>query len=147
MNIKIIDFITIYPVWKHKMWPNRVSPIETHSAMMLDRSCSMENFNLPVCFYAIYENNQIIGVNSCHMCSDNTARSRGLWVDPAYRGNGFGQNLLKYAIETAKQYKADRLWSYPNKNAWETYKSVGFSLLSPWETSETGINAFASIDI
>ena len=33
MRIERLDFKTIEDVWKTKLWTNRTSPIETHSAM------------------------------------------------------------------------------------------------------------------
>ena len=147
--IKEITFEEILPIWKEKLWPGRLSPIETHSAMLhLYTEYSMDNFQLPVWYLGCYENNQLIGVNSGHMCADGTARSRGLWVSPESRGKGHGKQLLLTTIDGAKEHKATSIWSFPRKSSWPTYHSAGFILTSDWKASETSeANAYCYMDL
>lgn len=136
------DFDTIKSIWSEHLWPNRVSKIEPHSAMLLDGTYDMKNFDYPATFLLYYDNDKIAGCNSGHMCSDNTYRSRGLYVFPEYRKKGYGKILLEHTINIGKQEHAKSVWSYPRFESWSTYKSAGFELLGDWEKSETGTNAY-----
>ncbi len=133
-----INFDVILPIWRDKLWPARISPIETHSAMLhLYREYDMGNFLLPSWYYGYMVDNNLIGVNSGHMCTDGSARSRGLWVCPKHRKKGYGKQLLAATIADAKIQNANSVWSYSRKTSWPTYESAGFVLTSDWEQSET----------
>ena len=82
--IQDTDFNTIYEIWYKHLWPNRLSKIESHSAMLLNETYDIKNFDYkPI--YLIYRiGTEIAGCNSGHMCSDNTYRSRGLYVFSCY---------------------------------------------------------------
>src|SRR5690606_8226146 len=144
-----IDLDNILPIWSNKLWPDRISPIESHSAMMYKSDhFDSRNFLLPAWYYAIYENNSIIGVNSGHLCTDGSMRSRGLWVDYEYRGKGYGKLLLCAVIDTAIEYNSKFVWSFPRSSSWKTYKSVGFIQTSDWASSETSnANAYCICNI
>jgi len=137
-----IDFETIRCIWKDYLWPSRTSAIETHSAMLLDGTFDIKNFNNKVTFLVYYVNGSIAGCNSGHLCSDNSYRSRGLYVFPQYRKQGIGKKLLEHTINIGKKENANMIWSYPRYESWNTYQSAGFSLCSEWAGSETGINAY-----
>jgi len=147
--IKEIDFETILPIWRDKLWPDRISPIESHSAMLyLFTEHDMGNFLLPAWYYGYYVNNELIGVNSGHLCVDGSIRSRGLWVCPNYRGNGYGKQLLIATIDKARTHKATSIWSLPRKSSWSTYKSAGFVLTSDWQKTETSeANAYCYLEL
>lgn len=114
--------------------------------MMLDGTYAIENMSLPVWFYGIERDGEIAGVNSIHLCQDGSARSRGLWVDPKWRGYGFGQQLLKHAIAIARENQATSIWSYPRRSSWTTYYQCGFNLITDWNESETSdANAYCLI--
>ena len=137
-GIKLIDFDTILPFWRDRLWFGRISPIESHSAMLhLSTKYDMENFTLPAWYCGYYVDDEIVGVNSGHMCADGSARSRGLWVCPENRKNGLGKQLLLATIDQAKIQGANSIWSYTRKTSWPTYESAGFALTSNWEQSET----------
>jgi GNAT superfamily N-acetyltransferase len=88
-----------------------------------------------------------VGVNSGHLCDDNSFRSRGLWVDENHRGYGYGKELLKAVINQAKLESADFIWSFPRKTSWPTYKSVGFKKTSDWVKSDTSeANVFCKLE-
>jgi len=137
-----INFETIYPIWKNKLWPNRVSDITGTSAMKYLGSYDNKNMEYAPTFLAYFLNNQIAGVNSGHQCMDNGYRSRGLYVFPDYRGQGIGIKLLKATIKIGKELGCDYVWSYPKDSSWSTYNKAGFSLSSDWEISENGTNAY-----
>jgi len=144
-----IDFETISSIWRDDLWPGRLSPIETHSAMLhLYTEYDMGNFLLPVWYHGYIVDEELIGVNSGHMCVDGSVRSRGLWVYPKYRGNSYGKQLLLATIASARTYNATSVWSYPRKSSWPTYKSAGFILTSDWGKSETSeANAYCYLRI
>lgn len=146
--IKIIDFYTIYPIWSTLLWPNRNSPIEPTSAMNYLSGFDVKNMTFNPTFIAFIQNGEIAGVNSGHKCMNNGYRSRGLYVNPQFRGRGIGTILLKETIELGRSEKCDYVWSYPRQSSWGTYKHAGFELTSLWEKSETSeSNAYCRIEI
>jgi GNAT superfamily N-acetyltransferase len=100
-------------------------------------------------FFGYIINDAIVGVNSGHACpNQNNYRSRGLWVDPNYRGQGLAQKLLTATIEQAQQEGYTQIWSYPRLSSWPTYQAVGFKLASDWAASETSeANAYCVIKV
>jgi GNAT superfamily N-acetyltransferase len=147
-NIEEINFKTILHIWKNELWPGRISPIETHSAMLYLHNHDMNNFSLPNWYHGCYIDNKLIGVNSGHLCVNNNVRSRGLWVCPEYRKKGYGKQLLLATVDKAKTLNASFVWSYPRKSSWVTYKSVGFKLTTEWQKSETSdANCYCILDL
>lgn len=129
--VQQITFEQILPIWQHKLWPNRASKIETHSAMTWPLShpnqpYDMTVFTYPVYFFGIYDQDKLIAVNSGHSTNAQEFRSRGLWVDPDYRGQGIAQQLLEATKHAAIQSGAKMVWSIPRLNALHSYKKVGF---------------------
>jgi GNAT superfamily N-acetyltransferase len=146
--IKKIDFETIYKIWEKHLWPIRVTPIESNSAMVFLGGYDLENMKTTPTFLGYFIDNELVGVNSGHKCLDNSYRSRGVYVMPEYRRNKVGQQLLTATIEQGKIEKCNFVWSYPRKSSWNTYKAAGFELASDWEKSETSeANAYCRIDI
>lgn len=135
--IKAISWEKILKIWSKELWPNRNSPIETNSAMCFLNGYDMNNMTKTPTFFGYFVNNKIVGVNSGHMCGDNSYRSRGLWVNPEFRNQGIGTLLLKETILQAEKESAKFIWSYPRKSSWNTYFKAGFELSSEWEKSET----------
>jgi GNAT superfamily N-acetyltransferase len=144
-----LDWAEILNIWHNYLWPNRVSAIEPVSAMCFLNGHNMANMVSIPTFYGYIVNDKIVGVNSGHACPDqNNYRSRGLWVDPDYRGRGIGQQLLTATINQGLQEGYDQIWSYPRQTSWPTYLAVGFVLASAWETSETSEdNAYCILNL
>lgn len=138
--IKEISWEEIEYIWKNYLWPNRTSPIEPNSAMNFLSGYSNHNMTTIPNFLGYYENNELVGVNSGHLCSDNSFRSRGLYVKEKYRGKSIGIQLLLKTIEIAKLYDSNLIWSFPRKTSWRTYQNAGFKLASDWTSSETSNN-------
>jgi GNAT superfamily N-acetyltransferase len=131
MHVKTISFEEICSIWSEKLWPNRVSKIETHSAMTWphthpNQPYSMDVFNYPATFFGIYDLDKLIAVNSGHLTTQQEYRSRGLWVDPDYRGMGLAQIILLATIDQAKQEGAEMIWSIPRLTAVSAYERAGF---------------------
>ena len=142
-----ISFEEIYPIWKSYLWPSRTSPIEPNSAMCYLGGYDMYNMSTKPTFFAYMIDDEIVGVNSGHMCADNQYRSRGLFVFEEYRGRGIGKELLLATIEQAKWEGASMCWSYPRKDSRRTYEKAGFVLQSEFKPNETGLNAYCSIEL
>jgi GNAT superfamily N-acetyltransferase len=150
MKIKLIDFETIFPIWRDRLWPGRTDAIEPFSAMTIDRDYDMSFAESEPVFLAGYEGERIIAVNSCHLagynaCGDLMARSRGLWVDEEFRGLGYGFKILDRTCDMAAGLGAELIWSYPRQSSFRTYEKVGFVQLSEWlENGENGPNCYAA---
>lgn len=145
--IKSISWDQIYEIWSTQLWINRSSPIESTSAMCYLSGYSINNMSYDPTFFGYFVDHKIVGVNSGHICADNSYRSRGLWVDEDHRGYGYGKELLQAAIDQAKLESANFVWSFPRKTSWPTYKSVGFKKTSNWVKSDTSeANAFCKLE-
>ena len=140
-----ISFTEIYKIWNYYLWPTRESTIEPHSAMNFMGGHDMKNMISTPTFFAYKLDNKIVGVNSGHMCHDNSYRSRGLFVFPEYRKQGIGKILLVATINQGIDEGANYIWSYPKRSSWPTYEASGFTLASSWETSELDINAYCKL--
>lgn len=146
--IKEISWEEIYQVWANYLWPDRTSPIQTHSAMCFLGGYEMRNKNTLPLFLGYFDNDILAGVNSGHGCVELgeyglNYRSRGLYVHVQYRGIGIGTKLLEATKQRAQEQQYKIIWSYPKKTSWHTYNKAGFKLASSWHPSETGVNAYA----
>lgn len=152
--VQQITFQEILPIWHDKLWPNRVSKIETHSAMTwpythINQPYDAAVFLYPATFFGIYDQNKLIAVNSGHLTTQQEYRSRGLWVDPEYRGMGLAQMILISAIEQAKQEGAEMIWSIPRLTALPSYERVGFKTVGDIidEGLEFGPNIYCWLEL
>jgi GNAT superfamily N-acetyltransferase len=147
MKLQKITFEEINTLWSTQLWPGRTSPIETHSAMTWpfegdQPSYDMSVFDWPATFWGIYVNDQLVAVNSGHRSSHQHYRSRGLWVDPSCRGQGFAQLLFAATEWQAKREGCAMIWSIPRQTALRSYLSHGFKTVGNFfvtETSEANI--------
>lgn len=146
--IKLIDFATILQVWQKNLWPNRVSAIESNSAMIYLGGIEGKNMLTTPIFFGYFHENDLAGVNSGHLCADNSYRSRGLYVFPEYRGMGIGSKLLTATIQQAEVEEATLVWSLPRRTSWNTYRRAGFTQTSDWFKTETSDeNAYCAFDL
>ena len=168
--IKLIDFATILQVWQKNLWPNRVSAIESNSAMIYLGGIEGKNMLTTPTFFGYFHENDLAGVNSGHLCADNSYRSRGLYVFPEYRGiiyyqcpyhdirglyvfpeyrgMGIGSKLLTATIQQAETEEATLVWSLPRRTSWNTYRRAGFTQTSDWFKTETSDeNAYCAFDL
>jgi len=137
--MKVIEstFEEVYPIWNEKLWPERISKIESMSSLYwrqprdIIKDNSIFEKYIPT-FFAIKEDNQIVGVNSGFRTDERIYRSRGVWVKEEYRSKGYGQTLLMQAIIQGKSEGCHWIWSMPRKSALETYKKVGFKKRGKW---------------
>lgn len=149
IDTQLIPFDKILPIWKEKLWPNRLSPIETHSAMTWPYDGNplthdMDIFNYNPTFFGVYNDDKLIGVNSGHRTRKNSYRSRGIWVDPEYRSQGIAQKLFEMTEHQARQEGCDMIWSIPRKSALSAYTNFGFETVGKFfdEGMEFGPNIY-----
>ena len=140
--ITTFSYDEIFLIWQKYLWPNRISTIEQHSAMLFLTGHDLKNYDYEPTFFCFIKNDAIAGVNSGHKCCDGSYRSRGLYVFPEYRNQGIGTKLLIAASNQGSSEQCKFVWSYPRFESWKTYERAGFSLSSDWLESEMGINAF-----
>lgn len=138
-----------FRVWHDKLWPGRKSKIEPTSAMSYLGGYDMQNQQFVPAFFSIRIGNDIIAINSVVMCTDGSARSRGLWVDPLYRNKGYARIVLENSIFQAKDWNASHIWTVPRQSALPAYQSVGFIQTSDWfdKDMEFGPNCYASMTL
>jgi GNAT superfamily N-acetyltransferase len=146
--IREISWEEIREIWANYLWPDRTSPIQTHSAMSFLGGHDMRNKSTVPLFLGYFDGTDIVGVNSGHGCVEIgeygiNYRSRGLFVHVQYRGKGIGTELLRATAIRAREQQYKIIWSYPKKSSWHTYNKAGFELASAWHPSETGTNAYA----
>lgn len=142
MKIERLNFKTVESIWSTKLWPNRTSAIETHSAMTWPfegnpESIDMNIFNYPATFWGVYLDDKLVGVNSGHKTTDEQYRSRGIWVDPEYRKRGVAQMLFLMTAHQAKVEGCEMLWSIPRKTALPAYTKFGFETVGDYIITET----------
>ena len=151
MEVVESTFEEVYPVWSEELWPERVSKIEPMSSLywkaprdIIKDSSIFEKY-IPT-FFAIKEDNQIVGVNSGFRTDERIYRSRGVWVKEEYRSKGYGQVLLMQAIIQGKSEGCHWIWSMPRKEALPTYQGVGYKKRGKWldKTVEFGPNCLAT---
>ena len=154
------SFEEIYPIWHDKLWLGRISKIEPMSSLcwqlpnkIVKDSSIFESYS-PTFWvvrdnWAVKDNKKIIGVNSGFRTDEKVYRSRGLYVDSAYRRQGISQILLRQAILQGKKEKCHWIWSMPRKSALPSYQKIGFKKKGKWldEGVEFGPNCLTTRQI
>jgi len=156
ITMKVIEstFEEVFPVWRDRLWPNRISAIEPMSSLCwrqpkdIIKDSSIFDKYVPS-FFALKIDDEIVGVNSGFKTSEKVYRSRGLWVSEQHRGRGFGQLLLLQAIVQGKSEDCHWIWSMPRKTALGSYEKVGFKKRGKWidQKVEFGPNCLATRQI
>lgn len=151
--IEHIHWNQIQPVWRYKLWPDRQSPIESHSAMTWpfdnnQPTHDMRVFDYKPFFIGAFWQGQLIGVNSGHRSGNEHFRSRGLWVDPDHRKHGLAQMLFAETERAAIAEGCTMTWSMPRKTALGAYQRFGFETVGDFfgtETAEANIYVIKQI--
>lgn len=149
-----ISFETICHIWQKHLWQNRVSPIETHSAMTWPYDGNPLEFDMDIfkydpSFFGVFHNGRIIGVNSGHRTKDNIYRSRGIWVDPESRKKGISQLLFDATEKQAIKEGCNMIWSIPRESALPAYTKFGFETIGNFfdEGMEFGPNIYVKKEL
>lgn len=145
MQIKKISWQEIYDIWSNCLWPDRPkNQIRSTSAMLYANKISIENHKNDADFFGIYYNDMLIAVNSGHLCTDKSYRSRGLWCNPNFRRLGLAKKLLNRTVQEAIFMKCAFVWSLPRYDSRFVYESVGFVIENNWFRTDTSpYNAYA----
>ena len=144
IRIEKIDFEIILPIWKDFLWPNRKTEIKPLSSMKYLGGYDMSIYDYIPTFFAVFDNDKIIGVNSGFRTDINFYRSRGIFVFDNYRKLGISQKLFEVTESQAKEEGCSFLWSIPRKQAIASYLKFGFEKTSDWfdENMEFGPNCY-----
>lgn len=142
VRISEITFDDISPFWL-KLWSwHTPDTLERFSFMKYLGGHFNEIKDPEIAYFGAFVSDKIVGVNSIHTLPDGTCRSRGLWVEPDYRGSGIGVLLLRRCIQWSEE-RGFPTWSYPRDTSLKTYLAAGYAKTSEWNVSDQGIkNAF-----
>lgn len=150
-EIEELTFETAKQVWSGKLWTSRKQEIKPISSVSryLEIDMSIYDYEETVKFWGLRLHGKIMGINSCFQTDNLSCRSRGLWVDPEYRGHGLSKLLLQQAIEYAKKNNCSILWTLPRKSSLQVYESFGFIKKTDWfdEHMDFGPNCLAEIEV
>lgn len=138
IQIKEIDFETVLPIWKERLWPDRKFKIEKTSAIAQDGTIDIQVQNYSVYFFSAVLNDQIVGVISVQQTGQAEYRSRGLWVDENHRSKKIGRALMYFALHFCKEKKALCLWTLARHTAVSFYEKNQFLKLRKIEEYEYG---------
>lgn len=138
-----IDWERIRDIWTNQLWPGRSSAIRTHSSMQYQGGYDMTIYDNPVQFWGIKKDGLLVAVNSGFRTRTGLYRSRGLWVDPAHRRQGYSALLFDAVFDQARAEMCEEVWSYPRKTAVQAYLSYGFRQTSAFlQDGEFGPNCY-----
>lgn len=127
MQIKEISFNDILPVWQNHLWLDRTSEIKSMSSMTLSRTYNMSIYEIyKPYFCAVYDDDSIVGVNSCHQTDIDEFRSRGIYIFPQYRSKNYSSLLFDFVKEKAIENNCTTIWSLPRLSALKSYTNYGF---------------------
>lgn len=138
------DFQTVLPVWRDMLWPGRTDIQPMSSMQWKAENDPNIYFRFKPRFCCIYVNDQLAGVNSCHMTSDQLMRSRGIYVFPRWRGRGFSTMLLGFVDDNALALGCSRVWSFPRIESMFAYAKHGYRIASrEFDSGPFGPNVYA----
>lgn len=140
-------FEEILPIWQASLWPGRLSKIESNSAMKWLGGIDLELMKAPASFWRLRleKESLIVGVLSGHfgglidtMNHDGknrqvrSYRTRGLFVDPRFRGHGASKVLMTAALVQAKHEACEVAWTFPRQSTMPVYEKLGFKMVGQW---------------
>lgn len=146
MKLEVIDFDTIKQKWISSLWVGR-EDVKPMSSMVFgvygEYDMSIYSKFIPT-FWGIYDGNELVAVNSGFRTEDDLYRSRGLWVDPSYRGKNLSQTLFEALFDQARLEGCVDVWSFPKYESIKAYERAGFQRVSAWITeADYGVNCYA----
>ena len=140
-----LTFEEILPIWRDFLWPNRLSKIEPVSIIQIDQTIDGSISQYSPTFFGFLIDGKIAGVNSGFKTAKSCFRSRGLYVNPEFRGHNLSASLLQ-AVETqAKKEDCNLIWTMPRQSAFPAYSRAGYIRTSEFfsEGVEFGPNCMA----
>lgn len=147
ITLSEIDFDLAKSYWNKTLWVDRdIKPV---SSMLYSSGYNMNVYNLEISmpvYLAIFNNNEMIAINSVFNSDDDELRSRGLYVNPLFRGQGLSSLLLNKSLAIGKNRNCKYCWTLPKKESFYAYEKVGFIKTSEWQTFDYGVNCYARYD-
>lgn len=159
MNPERCRFEDVLPVWRNELWPNRQSPIESHSAMkwlggidtsLMQSKASFWRFGAISPMAVLSGHFGGIIDASCVGLSTNekSYRTRGLWVPEEMRRHGVARKLMDAAFAQARIDKCLVVWTFPRISSLPFYKSMGFIQVGEKTADgEFGPNCYAIVKL
>lgn len=140
--ISDVDFSDVLPFWENKLWPNRSSAIETHSAQTWpydnsQPSIDMSIFSYNATFLGVFASDKLVGVCSGHASSPDHYRMRGFWIDPEYRGMGGHVLMLDRLESLALDAGCVMAWTVPRDTIVHHYIRRGYRTVGEYFETET----------
>lgn len=144
----------VLPIWRDQLWVGRQSPIEPCSAMTFmghgtEYSHEPSYMDELPFFIGAFDDNHLVGVNSGHP-TGTSFRSRGIWVDPDYRGSGIAKSLYTRTIRHARNRRFSHIWALPRGGAsLALHERLGFIKCSDFfdQDMEFGPNCYVSLTL
>mgnify|MGYP001325352871 CR=1 FL=1 len=130
-------------VWKQDLWSYGNSADKKYSKMKIKEQFDKTIAEKTIFYWAYKLDDKIVGINSGYKSCDNYYRSRGLWVDPKFRGAGFAKSLLDVVIGESIFWGCKYIWSYPREESLSVYESMGFKKQGEFEVGTYGFNCVA----
>jgi GNAT superfamily N-acetyltransferase len=149
-RLQLCSFQEVLPLWREKLWPRRQSEILEKSSLRFGGGYDGAIYKTAApLFWGYFMRERLIAANSGFWTSKEEFRSRGLYVEPEFRGRGIAQMLLRELLQTAQENGARRAWSIPRQSALKTYQAVGFETHGDFFTEgmEFGPNIFVYKDL
>lgn len=143
--MKNLTWEQVKPIWDTKLWPGRDSEPVTSMKYLGGYDMSLK-LATPY-FIGMMDGEHIVAVNSFVSTGTLEWRSRGLWVDPDFRGQGYAKKLLEHILTFVKHQDATMVWTMPRREALPVYQSVGFLQTSGWIQQDWGENCYAAVGL
>jgi hypothetical protein len=139
LQLKEITFEQIREVWLQDLWPNRTD-VKPMSSMVYgehdNHDMSIYEKYIPT-FWGIFNDDQIIAVNSGFRTNDQLYRTRGIWVRNDHRGNFLSSMLFDAIDAQAKLENCTHIWSFPRFGSHLAYLRAGYTKTSDWYTNNS----------
>jgi N-acetylglutamate synthase-like GNAT family acetyltransferase len=90
-------------------------------------------------FYLVESEGAIIGMGALHQISERKGAIRRMYIQPAYRGKGYGRILLQQLLEKAKEFGYDTIYLDTGQfmvAAQHLYHSFGFAECKEYPETE-----------
>lgn len=125
--IRFIEVDELLPLRKEVLRPGKLTPEE----------CRFPTDKLPGAFHlGCYLQGELVCIASFHPQGYRDFKGegfqlRGMATREKFRGRGFGNRLLSFAIVYLRGQGVNYLWCNARKTALQFYKNMGFEIISP----------------